>query len=1246
MMLVTDGRAEPLGLTLSPEGANIAVFSAHADRIELCLFGDDDAELRIPLPARTGDVFHGFIGGIAAGARYGLRAHGPWAPHDGHRFNSAKLLVDPYARALDRPFQFHPSMLGERPDGTCNDDESAPFMPKGVAIATEAPVIAARPDVPWGETVVYELHVRGFTRRHPDIPEPVRGTCAALAHPAAIAHLVQLGVTTVELMPLAAAIDEPHLVRAGLSNYWGYNTVGWFVPDPRLAPGGMDEVRAAVAALQRAGIEVLLDVVLNHSGEGDASGPTVSLRGLDNATYYRSVPGAPQRYVDDTGCGNTLALDRAPVTRLALDSLRHWAQATGADGFRFDLATTLGRRDVGFDAAAPLLTAIAADPLLRTLKLVAEPWDVGPGGYQAGAFPGTWGEWNDKYRDTVRRWWRGDGGLTGELATRLAGSADILHRRQRAPSRSVNFITAHDGFTLDDLVSYAHKHNEANGEHNRDGSDANHSWNHGVEGASADPRVVAARARDVRALLATLLCSRGTPMLAMGDELGRTQHGNNNAYAQDNDIAWLDWTKADRALMRLVAGLVALRRAHPALRADRWLTGITNPATALADVSWHRPDGGEMSPADWDAADARTLVAVFTEGASFTTLDRVTIVLNRALRDCAVLLPPPRHGFRWHHVLDTASDAPFAERAALPVPGSIVARARSVSVVVERPAAQSVDAPRVGVTSAGVPRAGVPRAGVTSAAAARATFPRSAGILLHPTSLPGPHGIGDIGPEAHRFAGVLVDAGISIWQMLPLNPTGFGDSPYQCFSAFAGNPLLIHVPGSDVGGAASADDARASAGGDGDEFRARIVDFARVIPYKQSLLRATTAAMTPTDAYRVFVAAQAWWLEDYALFMALKQVHGGAPWTEWEAGAARREPSALSAWRARLADDMEQVRREQFLFFAQFDALRTACAARGIRLMGDVPMYVAHDSADVWANPGFFKLDAAGRPAVQAGVPPDYFSATGQLWGNPIYDWDALRETGYAWWVRRMRAAFAMFDVVRIDHFRGFEAFWEVPGDDTTAVNGHWAPGPGAALFTAITNALGPLPVVAENLGVITPAVDALREQFGYPGMSILQFGFGGDAPTGDAPTGDASASDAQAVDAPAGESRPHTFTRDCVVYTGTHDNDTTVGWWTSAPGADSTRTAEAIAREREFVRRYLDTDGHEIHWTLIRLALASVAHTAIFPLQDLLGLGSESRMNLPGRPSGNWGFRFTWDQLTPAAIHRLRALVDLYDRG
>lgn len=487
------------------------------------------------------------------------------------------------------------------------------------------------------------------------------------------------------------------------------------------------------------------------------------------------------------------------------------------------------------------------------------------------------------------------------------------------------------------------------------------------------------------------------------------------------------------------------------------------------------------------------------------------------------------------------------------------------------------------------------------------SLPRAAGILLHPTSLPGPMGIGDLGPEAHRFLDFLVEGGMRLWQMLPLGPTGYGDSPYQCFSAFAGNPLLIHVPG---GGA---------------HFPAHTVDFERVIPHKRALVNGALDRFVPNDRYHAFVEEERDWLEDYALFMALKAAHDGASWTAWDPGAAHRDPAALDSWRSRLGDDVERIRREQYFFFTQFHALRGAAAHRGVQLMGDLPIYVAHDSADVWANRSLFQLREDGRPVVQAGVPPDYFSATGQLWGNPIYDWEAMAARGYAWWIRRMRAAFRMFDVVRIDHFRGFEAYWEVAGDATTAVAGRWVPGPGRALFRAISDALGPLPIVAENLGMITPAVEALREELGFPGMSILQFAFGGERGVR--------------------EFLPHSYPRDRVVYTGTHDNDTTLGWWHSTGGGDSTRATEEVTREKAFALRYLASDGTEMNWVLIRAALASVADTALIPMQDVLGVGSEGRMNFPGREHGNWRFRFSWGQVTPEITHRLRELADLYDR-
>ncbi|GLK86766.1 glycogen debranching protein GlgX [Ancylobacter defluvii] len=682
---LTGGRAEPLGVTPAGRGTgagvNVAVFSAHATRIEFCLFDAADVEMaRIALPERTGDVFHGHIAGISPGMRYGLRAFGPWDPANGHRFNPAKLLVDPYAAALDRPFVLHDALFDARARGAREDEtDSAAHVPKAIVPPDEdesEPV--RRPRFDWAWQVLYELHVRGFTRLHPDIPLDLRGSFAGLATPSAMEHLVKLGITTVELMPAMAWIDERHLPPLGLTNYWGYNPVVFGAPDPRLAPGGFAEIRRAIAALHAAGIGVVLDVVFNHTGESDVLGPTVSLRGLDNATYYRHAAEDPGRLLNDAGTGNTLALERPPVLRLAMDMMRRWA-AAGLDGFRFDLGATLGRRVDGFDPEAPFFAAMAQDPVLRDLALIAEPWDIGPGGYQVGNFPADWAEWNDHFRDTARRFWRGEGGQVGELATRLAGSADVFAVRRRPLSRAINFVTAHDGFTLIDLVSYAGKHNEANGEDNRDGTDAHHSWNHGVEGPSDDPEVTARRRGDCRALLATLLAARGTPMLTMGDECGRSQLGNNNAYAQDNVLTWLDWSKVDGGLARFTSKLVALRRAHPALTGEAPLTGRPLDASGIPDVAWRAADGTAVG---WEDPATRTLVAGFyAPAAEDRPADRVIVAMNAADAAVPLVLPEARDGFAWRLAADTSR--PEAKPELAPDDGSLTLAGRAVLILVE-----------------------------------------------------------------------------------------------------------------------------------------------------------------------------------------------------------------------------------------------------------------------------------------------------------------------------------------------------------------------------------------------------------------------------------------------------------------------------------------------------------------------------------------------------------------------------------
>ncbi|MBE9605084.1 glycogen debranching protein GlgX [Acetobacteraceae bacterium H6797] len=647
---VGEGRAEPLGVSLAPGGVNAAFPSGAASAVEFCIFDDADNEIaRHRLPGRTGDVFHGFIPGIGEGTRYGLRVHGAWAPDEGHRCNPAKLLVDPWARGLDRPFALDPLQFdtGDEPDPR----DSAPTMPKGIVL----PMPALAPPAPRvrreGE-VIYELHIRGFSKLNEALPENLRGTFAGLAHPASIDYLRKLGVTLVEIMPAMAWCDERHLPPLGLSNYWGYNPIAFLAPDPRLAPGGWPEVREAVEALREAGIGTLLDVVLNHSGESDELGPTLSLRGLDNAGFYRLLPENRRLYVNDAGCGNVLAAERPMVLRLMMDALRQWVLAGGVDGFRFDLATTIARRDTGFDREAPLLAAIAQDPLLRERIMIAEPWDLGWGGYQLGAFPAGWGEWNDRFRDTTRRFWRGDGGMLGEMATRLAGSADIFARPGRRLDDSVNYVTAHDGFTLADLVAYEQKRNHANGEQNHDGTDDNKSWNNGAEGPSDDPLILERRAADARALLATLILARGTPMLTMGDEAGRGQGGNNNAYAQDNAGSWLDWSALDHERLAFTSGLIALRAAHPALSSPLPLTGALDDS-GLPDAQWLRADGQPMEEGHWHDHERRSLVLALYRAGS-----RVVLALNAGREGLHLTLPNARPGHEWHLCLD--SQAGFA----------------------------------------------------------------------------------------------------------------------------------------------------------------------------------------------------------------------------------------------------------------------------------------------------------------------------------------------------------------------------------------------------------------------------------------------------------------------------------------------------------------------------------------------------------------------------------------------------------
>jgi glycogen operon protein len=696
---LSSGAPSPLGATPDSHGTNFALASDHAERVELCLFDDDGQREtdRIRMPERTHGVWHGHVAGIGAGQRYGYRVHGPFDPARGHRFNHHKLLIDPYARAIDRPFRLAPSMFGyvrgdPAADLSFDATDSAPDMPKAIVTTTAQFVPRnAPPTVPWSDAIIYEMHVKGFTRLHDRMPDGLRGTLPGLAHPAALEHLAKLGATTIELLPIAAFIDERHLASLGLGNYWGYNPVTFLAPDPRyVSGGGIEETRAAIARIHEQGIEVVLDVVFNHTGESDELGPTICYRGIDNSTYYRLKPEDRRYYDNVTGCGNTLALDRPPVLRLAMDTMRHWASQVGVDGFRFDLATTLARTDEGFDRNGPFLAALCQDPVLSGLKLIAEPWDLGPGGYQGGAFPAGIAEWNDQFRDDVRRFWQGSSKGVAGLASRLSGSSDRFRAGDRRPSDSVNYITAHDGFSLADLVSYERKHNAANGEHNADGTDQNHSWNRGIEGPTDDPKVRDARARDLRALFATLLVARGTPMLRSGDELGQSQSGNNNAYAQDNPTTWIDWAAASQFadLTSFVQRLIALRKSHPALRRNRFLEGRPVDGAAYKDAAWRREDGRELAESDWhDRARHFIALELFEPGAEPGYADdHLCVVVNGGE---ATTLTLPSAAGRWRVMLDSADPSSVEHAAGVTTQVS----ARSVVVLVDDSRAAPLEDP-------------------------------------------------------------------------------------------------------------------------------------------------------------------------------------------------------------------------------------------------------------------------------------------------------------------------------------------------------------------------------------------------------------------------------------------------------------------------------------------------------------------------------------------------------------------------
>ncbi|SHG59648.1 glycogen operon protein [Chryseolinea serpens] len=695
---VYPGLAYPIGATWDGEGVNFALYAENATAVELCLFDsprDEKEVIKIKIQERSHQIWHAYIPGLQPGQLYAYRVHGPYEPQNGHRFNANKLLIDPYAKAIAGKIEWDDALFGyivndEAADLSFSEVDSAPFLPKCVVSDTRFDwEDDKRPNIPYHESIIYEMHVRGFTKLHPNIPDDIRGTFAGLAHPVTIEYLKKLGITAIELMPVHHFIADRHLVEQGLTNYWGYNTIGFFAPEVRYSASGVlceqvIEFKEMVKALHQANIEVILDVVYNHTAEGNFMGPTLSFRGIDNASYYR-LSEDKRFYFDYTGTGNTLNANLPNVLRLMMDSLRYWILEMHVDGFRFDLASALARELHEVNKLSAFFDIIHQDPVISQVKLIAEPWDIGEGGYQVGKFPPGWAEWNGKYRDCIRDYWRGADSMLGEFAQRFTGSPDLYEGDYRSPTASVNFITAHDGFTLHDLVSYNEKHNAANGEDNNDGESYNRSWNCGEEGATDDPDIIALRNRQKRNLLTTLFLSQGVPMLLAGDELGRTQQGNNNAYCQDNEISWINWADADHALLKFTKKLIALRKKHPVLCRRGWFQGRPIKGVGVEDVAWFLPEGTEMTEEHWSHDFAKSL-GVFLSGHGIHTPgpkgeavldDSFYIMFNAHHEPLDYVLPPPKYALQWTQLLNTATGQ-IGEGPAYDPQGTVTVEGRSI----------------------------------------------------------------------------------------------------------------------------------------------------------------------------------------------------------------------------------------------------------------------------------------------------------------------------------------------------------------------------------------------------------------------------------------------------------------------------------------------------------------------------------------------------------------------------------------
>jgi isoamylase len=1199
--------------------------------VEVCLYDADDPtrELeRFGLHEGRGRVFHGYVDGLKPGALYGLRVHGPYEPARGHRCNPHKLLVDPYARALHGEVDWTQPVLGYDRDSDLADlsmdrQDSAAGVPKGVIVDERFDWGDDRPpEHRWQDTVIYEAHVRGMTQLHPEIPENLRGTYAGLAHPAVIGHLQRLGVTTVELLPVHEYADDGFLEDRSLRNYWGYSTLGYFAPEQRYgssrAPGSqVAEFKAMVKALHAAGLEVILDVVYNHTCEGNHLGPTLSLRGIDNASYYWLMPEA-RYYLDFTGTGNSLNASRPETARLIVDSLRYWVSEMHVDGFRFDLATTLGRVGAGeFNRHAPFFQIINQDPVLSRVKLIAEPWDTGLGGYQVGNFPDPFAEWNGKFRDAVRRYWKGDENLASEVGYRLSASPDMYQGGGREPQASINFVTAHDGFTLHDLVTYGEKHNEANGERNQDGSDDNQSWNHGVEGETDDPAIVALRDRQKLNMLATLFLSQGVPMLLSGDEMGRTQRGNNNAYCQDNELSWCDWKLDDRRrrLLEHTRRLIAIRRRHPVLRHTRFLTGDFIWHSELKDLAWLRPDGEEMYPEDWQKPWIASL-GFMLGGDAIRMLDdrgqRVVgdglLVLMNAHHEAVTFRLPEEGGGQWLLELDTFDPAKPADTAHS---GQYEVGPRALALF-----RQPLDAVAVRDAKAAPAR-------VLRREALRRR--RRAGVVIPLFSIrsEGGWGLGEI-PDIPRFSAWARQAGFSVIQLLPVNEVSGADpSPYAALSAFALDPVYLafddcedfqKAGGRDALSAEQRARLDASAG-------ARLVNWGDVRALKREaaalafdrFLRDEWRPKTPrARQLEVFMKNNRAWLDDYALFIVLHDEHQKS-WLDWPPGLRDRDPGAIARAREQHGDAMLRAKWLQWQLDLQWRRARREASGLGVELMGDLPFMVGMDSADVWANRQLFRTDA------HVGTPPDEFSETGQDWGLPVYDWNVMTENEFAWLKARAMRAGELFSIYRVDHAIGFyrtyyrsvdgKASGFTPADETTQV------ALGERIMRLMTRWAE---VVAEDLGTVPPFLRPSLDKLGISGYRVLRW----------------EKEDGAYRD-------PATWAEVSVCTNATHDTDTTAEWYDALPLEER----QLLQKLPAFASLDVDAPFDERTRDLFLQALYDAPSTlALVMLQD--ALGTRERINTPGTVvAENWSYRMEKpiaalmeDQDTTARLAKLAA--------